>query len=434
MNLNEETKKYGAKGAVLKYIQEKDSSIPIPPFLNVAVNDDWKKYQTEINNLGKNVLVRSSSPLEDGHKLSFAGLFATEKYWGKESVEKVFESMKEEYVLDYIKNNNVTEELKMGLVFQKEANAQFNWGILRHPHRPELFFVMGRPQSNQHTSLDYIYDEKKNELYEINDFSGLYCWRKELENIDLDRSYLEDLPEILKTYKKIEQMPEFKKTGYAYHMEFGTDPFSVYQFRPFKKKEIANWDLKSLTLPESDEENDYNETKYNICFGITPREGLEFTFVKALCAHHKDKEINYAKEKLCGLPKEKGLKKLLKKMKYLNKYEKAYAEEILKLHPDSGGADAFDNAKSKLNVQFKDQDVCLFQEKMHFHYGKDIDLTFPDAKVWIPSGGLQFLSHDWFRAMQHYDLVLAAYSEPFFETGDKVRIYSDGRTADIRRA
>ncbi|MEK6914909.1 MAG: hypothetical protein AABW83_04625 [Nanoarchaeota archaeon] len=40
MNLKEEIKIYGAKGAVIKYIHEYDNTIPIEPFVLVPVGHD----------------------------------------------------------------------------------------------------------------------------------------------------------------------------------------------------------------------------------------------------------------------------------------------------------------------------------------------------------------------------------------------------------
>ena len=70
--------------------------------------------------------------------------------------------------------------------------------------------------------------------------------------------------------------------------------------------------------------------------------------------------------------------------------------------------------------------TCLYQESMHFYYGRDIDLVFPNAKVWIASGGVQFLSHNWFRALQTYDIALVDYGRVYGKTGDRIKILSDG--------
>ena len=87
---------------------------------------------------------------------------------------------------------------------------------------------------------------------------------------------------------------------------------------------------------------------------------------------------------------------------------------------------AFDKALSKLSTQADSEKTCLYQEDMHFYGGRDIDLVFPNAKVWVAHKGLQFLSHNWFRAMQTYDIALAGHNLLCSKTGDKVRIYSDG--------
>ncbi|MBI3334838.1 hypothetical protein HYZ97_05100, partial [Candidatus Pacearchaeota archaeon] len=98
MSLEQEVATYGAKGAVLNYIRSNAPEIPIQPFILVPVGQDWREHEREINRLDDS-LVRSSSPLEDGQEMSFAGLFETTQFSGQQSVDYVMASLTDENTL-----------------------------------------------------------------------------------------------------------------------------------------------------------------------------------------------------------------------------------------------------------------------------------------------------------------------------------------------
>jgi len=428
----ESIRKYGTKGATLKYIFERDEKVPIEPFILVPVGHDWRDYRNEIRELGE-CLVRSSSPLEDGKQLSFAGLFHTLPFSGSQSVDNVLESVDYDAVRRYAQIHGVNGPIMMGLVFQRNSDSGINWGMLRHPHIEELIFIQGRPLeglgSLASISYNFVYNEKTKKLHDL-DFFTRHGLGKD-EGIDLEQG-CSDLPNALETYKKLEDMPAFQ-TGFTYHMEFGSNPFSVYQFRPFRKKEQADWKLEL----SDDYEDGVDELP--LSFGITPSEGLELILVRALSTKENKKLIEQRRN-LKDLPKDIIVNRLMDLRKYgkkriLGAKEKPYAEEIADLDPDIFGSieeEAFDRALSKLNNNANIENTCLLQEQIHFYYGEDIDLVFPNAKVWVPEGALQFLSHNWFRAMQHYDIVITGFPRMYsYRTGGKVRVYSDGRKGKI---
>jgi len=422
MSLEADVLKYGAKGAVLDYVRSNAPDVPIEPFVLVPVGEDWKKYEPQIKDLG-DCLVRSSSPLEDGQEISFAGLFWTTKFYGQHSVDQVLKSLSDEDTLRYAEIHRVKAPLEMGLTFQRDSNSSWNWGILRHPHQENLLFIMGRPVPD-HTrfSEDLIYDESTGKLQEVTNFcsSRLY---------DFTEAKFEDVPEgieqAIALYRQIEALPAFQ-TGFTYHMEFGTNPVSVYQFRPFRRKQQPTWNIDFSELENVGE--DYSVHKFGLSFGITDAEGLDLTIARALSSHENRKHIERYRKNLVGKPHKRIVTALLKGWK-LSPFERAYAEEVARIDSDThGGVDseAFDKAVERINAQMKKDETCLYQECMHFYYGRDIDLVFPNAKAWIASGGVQFLSHNWFRALQTYDVALVDYGNVNGKTGDKIKILSDG--------
>lgn len=421
MSLEEEIKIYGAKGAVVKYIHELDKSIPIEPFVLVPVGENWENYRSEIENLG-NSLVRSSSPLEDGKRLSFAGLFSTEKFIGQKSIDVVMESINSEDTLDYIKNNGITEPLTMGLMFQRNSTASWNWSMLRHPHQENIIFISGRPVYDRFSySKNFVFDERMGKLKDVFDYSI---------NKDREEEFSSDIKNALEFYKKIESMPEFQN-GFTYQMEFGTNPLSIYQFRPFRKIEKPSWKLEKEKIKEIKKIHSVNQ--FSIVFGITPPEGIELTLARVLSLR-SDQRLIKCLDNVVNKPKNIAISKISKCLK-LNRFERIYAEELAIINSKesrSSTVQALNNSISRINSLFPKEKTVLYQQDIHSYSGKDIDLIFPNAKMWIAEGGESFLSHNLFRAMQYYDLVFIGLdSDP--KTGDKVRVYSDGVSGTIKK-
>lgn len=423
MSLESDVMRYGAKGAVLDYIKSNAPDVPIEPFVLVPVGEDWKKYEHRINDLG-DCLVRSSSPLEDGQEMSFAGLFWTTQFYGQHSVDQVLESLSDEDTLRYAEIHGVKTPLEMGLTFQRDSKSSWNWGMLRHPHHENLLFIMGRPVPDRpRISDNFVYDEKTGKLQDVEDFcqSRVYPDFREARFKDMP----DGIEEVIEHYRRIEGLPAFQ-TGFTYHLEFGTNQVTIYQFRPFRRKQQATWNIDFSELKKL--ENDYRIHQFGISFGITDKSGLDLTLARALSSHEQRKHIEKYREKHAGKPHDKVVRALLRGWD-LSPPERVYAEEVARIDPNTYGgveSEAFDKAVQRINDQMKKEETCLYQESMHFYYGKDIDLVFPNAKVWIASGGVQFLSHNWFRALQTYDVALVDYGRVNGRTGDKVKILSDG--------
>jgi hypothetical protein len=416
MILAEDIQQYGAKGAVLRYIHETDPSIPIEPFVLVPVGEDWREHKGKIDELG-NCLVRSSSPVEDGERLSFAGLFSTQSFNWELAVDHVLDSVKSPDVKRYAQIHGVSEQIQMALLFHKVSSSEDKWHMLRHPHRQKAIFMQRETDERSGLTIDLTFDEDTGNTYDAMFASRLF---------DRKDDFPSELEEALETYRKLEAMPAFQ-TGHTYHMEFGTEPFSVYQFRPFRKKETADWTL-------GDSRGDHLQT--DLCFGITPPEGIELILKRALGDDYWRDFIKEIKENTDNLPYIKLVRKIAKEMN-LSKEEMNYAWHLAReLNPGIGGyADRapFDRALEDMNRKSDKETTCLHQGDIHFYHRKPIDLVFPNAKVWVPESAIQFLSHDLFRAVQHYDISLIAYSGMYgLRSGDKVRVYSDGLNGRIK--
>jgi len=419
VSLDDDVQRFGAKGAVLKYLHEADPSLPILPFVLVPVDERWTHHRREIDALGE-CLVRSSSPVEDGKTASFAGLFTTRPFRDEYSVHAVLGSRKNPDALLYARNHGIKAPLPMALVFQQDSHAAWNWSIVRHPHKSNLLFIMGRPVPDTFgISTDLVYDERSGRALDVHDYEMKMAYGSQRKHEPLD----DTLKEAVAVFKRIEALPAFQ-TGYAYHMEFGTNPFSIYQFRPFRKKQRPRWRLTKKRVEEI--EGDRWASNFGICFGCTPPEGIELTIVRGLNGDGLDKEIRLARE-LSALPFSQRVVRLAEQWE-LPPEERPYLEEVLKIPRDVYGvveSQAFERAILRIAERYAPEETCFAQENCHFWYGKDVDLLLPRARAWIAENGGDFLSHRWFRAMQTYDLVLVG-SIMGKRTGKRTRIYADG--------
>src|SRR3989344_7561266 len=206
--------------------------------------------------------------------------------------------------------------------------------MLRHPHQENLLFIMGRPVPDSYQiSENFVYDEKTDKLQDVVNF----CQSR---TSDFSKAEFEDMPagieEAIEHYRRIESLPAFQ-TGFTYHMEFGTDPVTIYQFRPFRKKQQATWNIDFSDLEKL--EDDYHIHTFGISFGITEPNGLDLTLARALSSRENEKHIERYRKNLVGKPHKRIVTALLKGWK-LSKLERAYAEEVARIDSDThGGVD-----------------------------------------------------------------------------------------------
>lgn len=433
MSLEEDTKIYGRKGAVLKYINEQLPSVPIEPFILVPIGEDYGPYIEDAQKF-EDFFVRSSSPVEDG-KHSFAGLFETINYHkntpfdGNAAADKILKSALDNEAVEYAQIHGIELTKEMGLVLHKNSDSDVNWGMLRHPHCPGLLFIMGKVISHNMT-YNYVFDEKAGKAFDVGDFHESQICGKDATEEGLDV----DILIAINNYRTIESLPEFQK-NYTYHMEFGTDPFSVYQFRPFRKVEIPTWKIEKKNISK-------NDLKCSICFGITPKEGIELTAVGALVPRGRNKLEDYYRENKDKLPYDDLVEKIME-LSDFNQYERCYAEQLATLPLDVTGyvtTECYERAIAELNRAAVKSQTCLLQENIHFYHAKDIDLLFPNARAYFAEYGAQFLSHNSFRAMQSYEFAMTGsestdriFNSEAIKTGCKVRVFSDGITGMIKK-
>ena len=416
MSLEQDVAVYGRKGATLKYIISELPDAPIPPFALVAAQDDWRAHLAEIAALGHPCLVRSSSLVEDAAGASFAGLFETLGFHGATDVNDVLRSARNRDALTYAKARGIELPTTMGLIFQNINPSDYNWGLLRHPHMPHILFVQGRVTGSD-WSGNLVYDEQSGEFQNVVDWECAAAYgesRVRYRGLDgVRENELDDLRTAIAEYRRIEALPAFQ-TNHTYHMEFGTDPFAVYQFRPFREKILPSW---TLDFDDYASETTW-PSKFGLAFGVTPKEGIELNVVRALALGERYQLIEKTRN-----AKEHQLDDLMDEWR-LCAAERVYLTEMRK-NTDWGLGRITDQALRWFKRRFEARQTLLFQGSIHFYAGEDIDLVFPNARAWVGHMGLKFLSHKWFRLAQGHEIALmgAAISG---QTGDTVRVYCDG--------
>jgi len=113
---------------------------------------------------------------------------------------------------------------------------------------------------------------------------------------------------------------------------------------------------------------------------------------------------------------------LLLHQKYLH-YELFYAQFILNLRRKVKNIVPI---LEKMNQESSNLETALFWEYPDSNPLNNLDIIFPNAKALFGyCGGNKFLSHNFFRAYQHYNLVFVSMLNRLHH-GDRVRVYSDG--------
>lgn len=258
-----EIEKYGGKGAILTHIRD-NTDLPIPRYVIKNAGQGLDGVMQEFDAMTKPVIVRSSSPCEYG---DFEGIFESVRDVNDRgslsgAVERVEASATNERAQEYAKQNGFKINGKMHVIIQEQSPSKFCGAIMRHPNNPDLVFMTyfsGRGDYRQEYS-SFLFNEKTQNEQDSRGFhSGSII--------------LDDAKFLVEQYKKIESLEQITKKEVLF-VEFGFDPFAIYQARPFARKQTADFQL-----PEADLKKDLWT---DFVFGITPKEGIVLPVVRSL--------------------------------------------------------------------------------------------------------------------------------------------------------
>ncbi len=405
----QEIQKYGGKGAILNHIKEKLPEIPIPNYVIKEAGSNINSVLPEFQKMEKPVIVRSSSPYEYG---DFEGIFDSvldvhDNHDLEYAIRKVEESATSKKATEYAKQNGFQIDGKINAIIQEQSDSRYNGAIMRHPNNPDLIFIgysKGREMYKQH-HYTFLFDETTQSSGD----NRVFCSSEEFDE--------KDAKFLVEQYKKIESLENITK-DHSLFVEFGYDPFWIYQARPFKKIETSDF-----KLPEFDHDKDIWS---DFVFGITPPEGIVLPVIKSIGF----REASYFSRDMI---KEFGLKGEDELLSY-------YIMEAAFVKQFEGDKKMIEHLSYKLrewhleNEEIEEyRPYCLMTTSAH-DANFDVDLSVPNMKGLVLGRANNFLVHGLMRLfkkasitvgiplLQYNNLYLNAISHE-----DKVRMICNGK-------
>ena len=416
MIAQEQVQKYGGKAAILMYVQRKLPSLPIPPFVVLEHGQSVDAVLGDFNAMRKPVIVRSSSPHEYG---DFEGIFDTvrdvdDRTSLEGAVSQVRASATSERAIEYARQNGFAIDERMNVIVQEQSPSNETCAMLRHPNNPLLLLInafRGRGEFTQsyRSILFNEYTKSHSDNRVVNPFDERMLDQKTALDLSKQYSSLESLTEIA--------------PGYSLLVEFGLDPFALYQVRPFKEIKTTDFDLPSRYKEDS------RRIWSDFVFGITPPDGLVLPVFRSFGETEATKVIG---NRQMGLLKTLQFNEVdtLLESELRQAFDAKYGFGI-----DVSHADLMQQWNLQGNDMMDGQAYCFMTSSANRdHY--DVDLSVPNMKALILSRSENLLVHGLVRLFKKADVALAHptlwVSDFFGQTtsiDDKVRIISNGREA-----
>lgn len=256
----DDIQKYGGKAAILNHVKEKIPSMPIPSYIIKLHSDTLDNILPEFESLHKPVIVRSSSPYEYS---DFEGIFESvrdvnTKQQFIEAIKTVENSAVSERATAYAKQNGFNIDEKISVILQEQSPSTYTGAMMRHPNNPNTIFIQYFLGHGQYTQVygSFIFSEEGNLELGCSSASKL----KDEKRFLIDK------------YKELEALTDITKDETLF-VEFGLEPFAIYQVRPFKKKQTAEFEL-----PKYSDDTLYSD----VVFGITPKDGIVLPVIRGI--------------------------------------------------------------------------------------------------------------------------------------------------------
>jgi hypothetical protein len=308
--------KYGAKAGILMYVKENLPDIPQADMIVKTPNESVESVleRADKNNILWPRLFRSSAVEElYGYEGVFPTLIFSEYEYGRaidlvRNIRMEFDSKESFY--SYLKNKIIDiqkfskqlrwnypeiEEYKklsdnICVIIAEKSPSSITGTYIKHPNQKEFYIISATLadsiNSNNPKHSAYIYRQgegisrfkffDKGEIEESNDLSD-----------NAQNMIFSELETVVSWHDRISNLHEMDK-NLTYQIEFGLDPVCLYQVRPFKPIEYADFSLEKMEL----------YTEYFV-IGITPKEGLNFIVQKNIKEKCYQDKINpgHIKEK-----------------------------------------------------------------------------------------------------------------------------------------
>ncbi|MBI2542619.1 MAG: hypothetical protein HYW24_00310 [Candidatus Aenigmarchaeota archaeon] len=413
-----EITQYGGKGAILNYVRDKLPDIPIPNYVIKEYGAGLSGVLHRFHRMKKPVIVRSSSPYEYS---DFEGIFDSvpdvyDKCSLEDAIRQVEKSATSERAVEYARQNGFHIDEQINVVIQEQSPSGYCGAMMRHPNNPDLIFISyfeGRGEySRQHKR--YLFDEKV---------------QGESENHEIISRGIsdEDAKFLVDRYRQLESLKEIAD-GQSLFVEFGYDPFELYQVRPFKRIETADFQLPSVGA---------NVLHADIVFGITPPQGIVLPVIRGLGKW----EVLQVASKLGGFEEPEitfeGVDDDLK-MNLTN----LGMSSILGGNADIilyGSANVMKIHYSSSSEMLGRERYCFMTSSAH-QEEYDVDLSVPNMRALVIGRADNFLVHGLMRLIKKADVSILKsnlWYQKMYQTTesvrDRVRIISNGKEAVVIR-
>jgi hypothetical protein len=406
----QDIQQYGGKGAILNHIRDNAPDIPIPDYV-IKKQGQWLwSIRKELNILQRPLIVRSSSPYEYS---DFEGIFDSitdveSKLDLREAIKRVEESATTKRAKKYAEQRSFDIGNKIHTIIQEQMGCKFKGAMIRHPNNPDLIFMnCYNGKSNNRDHYHYLFNTKTR--------------REEENDIFLSLGISDDTACFLAdAYERIEELKEIAEEETLY-VEFGLNPFFVFQARPSGKIETADFEV-----PEADD----SMLSTDLVFGITPQEGIVYPVLRSISYFESVKEARALYKKYFDGSSESVL--------HLGQLDQILTEGLLDWadHRSINIPTVIQNHNEYVDSQLGGH--CL----MMTYTGRekyDLDLSVPHMKAMITGGMQGFLTHDVMRLLKTADVTMGVnslLSKDFYRnmpSGTEIRIISNGKRAIAMR-
>ncbi len=281
---SELVEKYGAKAGILMYIARELPDIPQARMMvkipGESIDDALRRAEEESIRWPR--IFRSSAAAElDGYEGDFPtvviGDFETERakitnpgYVGTYSRRDIFDAYVRETIEDietspkWLKEKPGNEHLpdKISVIIAEKSPSKVVGTYVKHPNQDDTYLISCSLASD----ADSVDASRSNYIFRLGErvkpLDGFTAREVEKSKNVSEEKIRQELEKAILWHDRIGRLPEMD-SEWAYQVEFGLDPLCLYQVRPFKRREIADFQVEPTEF--------YEDT---IVIGITPKDGI----------------------------------------------------------------------------------------------------------------------------------------------------------------
>ncbi len=410
----EDIARYGGKAAILNHLKAALPDLPIPAYVVKRHVQSLDDVAADFEKMKKPVIVRSSSPYEFD---DFDGIFETfPNVGGLDSLERAIGQVEKSAISQraqtYAQQNGYKIGSMMNVIIQEQSPSVWTGAMMRHPNNPDLIFIaMGAGRGYQRNYTLIVWNSKTNSEAALQEYIG--------GGVDEETARF-----LVDSYKKIETTAKITEDR-SLIVEFGYNPFAVFQVRPFKKFATADFDVPDVDFADG--------FSTDFAFGVTPPEGIILPVVRGYELGPKGKMYGTIVERGNGIQfmgRDASIRLRLRNL--------ALAEGLTR---EANGLKAVEHvSKNNLLLDGLVGGPYCFVTPSALRESYDVDLTVPNMRALVIGEAGNFLVHGLMRLFRKADVTLGVpviYDNEFYNNiesvENRVRVISNGKQATIMK-